>query len=332
MRLVQLHDRRRKKRLLGRVRTDGVSVLNITAGLPGIDSVFALERARAADPATDEIVENLGDLEVLEPDWTGGGDGDLVFLPPADAPDNPWALQLFGAGVTHRRSAEERDADASAHWGRTIDFYETMYRAGVEGGRPGAGVMGAKPEIFYKGHGHQAVPHGGALEIASLARRPSPEPEVVAYFMRNPDGTPGLIGFSGGNDFSDPGWETENPLYLFHAKVQDGLAALGPVFVTPDDPGLDLKEIAVRCCIHRDGEAVMDSGPLKTGENHMAHSLENLIRHLFHHRAMREDEVRGLFLGTTAVFPEAVRPGDVIDIEFDSGLGTLRNPVVRAED
>jgi len=327
MRLVQLYDRKRKRRLLGKVLEDRGAVLNVTASLPALSSVVACIRARWQNPDTDERIAGLGNAEVLEPDWTGEGRGDHLFLPPVDQPENPWALQVFGAGVTHKRSAEARDAETSAHWNRTMDFYEKMYRAGLEGGKPEGEALGAKPEIFYKGNGHQVAPHGGALEAASLARRLAPEPEVAAYFMPDPGGEPRLIGYSGGNDFSDQGWEVENPLYLFHAKVQDRLAALGPVFVTADDPDFQKAEITVSCRILREGVTVMDSGPLKTGEDHMAHSIDNLARHLFHHRAIREDEVRCLLLGTTAVFPETVKAGDVIEIRFDSGLGMLRNPV-----
>ncbi len=293
------------------LQPDGVA-LDVTARHSDLDSVYRLFQ-------TDADLASI-DGDAVNPD-------DFEYLPPVDQPDNPWAFQLFGAGVTHRRSADARDAETSAHWGRKVDFYDKMYQAGVTGGRPAVGDTGAKPEIFYKGNGHQVAAHASPLEATTLARRLAPEPEVVAYFMPDTDGAPRLIGYSGGNDFSDQGWETENPLYLFHAKVQDRLAALGPVFVTADDAGLDVHEIDVRCRIFRDGAMVMDSGPLKTGEHHMAHSIANLQWHLFHHRALRPDEVRCLYLGTTAVFPATVEAGDTIQIDYGSGLGTLRNPV-----
>ncbi len=320
-------------------------LIDVTSRIPGLDSVWLFyKKLLFTGSGEGDLVGSVQSLlgESLDGNSIEGkdvvvapGEGnpdscEYSLLPPIDQPENPWAFQLWGAGVTHKRSADAREEEALSHLGRSIDIYDRMYVAGVDGGRPESGEVGAKPEIFFKGNGNQVVGSGGELKVAELSRRLSPEPELVAFFVGDAGGAPTLIGFAGGNDFSDQGWETENPLYLVHAKVQDGLASLGPVFVSADDPTLNVEEVHLRCRVSRSGQVLMDSDDLTTGSVAMSHSLENLAFHLFHNRAIQPDEVRGLYLGTSAVFPESASSGDLITIEYDSGLGTLWNSVVNA--
>lgn len=266
------------------------------------------------------------------------------LLPPIDVPSNPYAFSLWGAGVTHLRSAKAREEEARAVSGRPASFYDLMYEEGLRGGKPKK-PPGSRPEIFSKADGYYTVGPNGAVRIAPTAKRCVPEPEVVSYYMapREKGGPRPLyiygealgpktggwtrIGYTLGNDFSDQGWESENPLYLPHAKVQWGLAAIGPVFVTVDDPLFDPHEVAIRCRVLRGKDVLQDSGALRTGEKHMAHSLKNLEFHLFDNRPLRPGEIRGLYWGTSAVFKIPVKSGDRIEIEASSGLGVLRNPV-----
>ena len=251
------------------------------------------------------------------------------LLAPIDLPENPYAFTLWGAGVTHLRSAKAREEESKAVRGRPASFYDLMYRAGLEAGKPRI-VPGARPEIFFKSDGYYAVGPNRCVRIAPTAIRCVPEPEVVSYYRHFVAGRRGgieRIGFTLGNDFSDQGWESENPLYLPHAKVQWGLAAIGPVFVTSDDPWFDPREVAIRCHVFRGTSVLQDSGSLRTGEKHMAHSLANLEFHLFDNRPLRPGEIRGLFWGTSAVFKIALKKGDRIEIVASSGLGMLRNDV-----
>lgn len=249
------------------------------------------------------------------------------LLPAIDAASNPYAFTLWGAGVTHLRSARAREEESKAARGRPASFYDLIYQEGVKGGNPKKG-RGARPEIFYKADGYYTVGPNDAVRIAPTAKRCVPEPEIVSYYRD--DGGWKRIGYTLGNDFSDQGWESENPLYLPHAKVQLGLAAVGPVFVTADDPLFDSREIAIRCRVFRGKSVLLDSGSLRTGEKHMAHSLRNLELHLFDNRPLRPGEIRGLYWGTPAVFKIPLKPGDRIEIAASSGLGTLVNPVRRA--
>lgn len=279
-----------------------------------------------ADSALDAIRKTLAGDTVLPAGPTLDFD-DLVLLPPLDVPDNPWAFQLWGAGVTHKRSADAREEESVAATGAEANIYDRMYQTGIDGGKPDT-PPGSKPEIFFKANGHQVCAPGEPFEKCATARRLAPEPELVAWFVSH-EGRPHLVGYSGGNDFSDQGWESDNALYLGHAKVQDRFCSVGPILVAPEL--IDVDEVCLTCRVFRDDQVVQDPGPLKTGGRHMAHSIANLIWHCFDHRAIRDDEVRALFMGTSAVFAEAVEPGDRIEIAYDSGLGTLVNGVVDAD-
>lgn len=337
MRFVQYQYAKNSSRGLGLLLDDGETVVDVTAQKPEVTSLFdlfksLLDRDIPVRTWVDENIKNdenslsgLSYRSLTKPEQQPGAPRLLL---PVDQPHNPWAFQLWGAGVTHKRSADAREEEARDVSGSRVNFYDKIYQEGVKGGTPAPGEMGAKPEIFFKANGYHCVSHNGQLEKAGNSIRLSPEPEVVAFFMADRSGVPTLVGFSGGNDFSDQGWESENPLYLTHAKVQDGLASLGPVFVTPDSPDFDIDEVLLQCKIYRNGKVVMDSGPLKTGQQHMAHSLENLAWHLFNHRKIRADEVRGLYMGTSAVFSTSLEVDDEIAISYDSGLGELVNRVI----
>lgn len=249
------------------------------------------------------------------------------LLPAIDIAANPYAFTLWGAGVTHLRSAQAREEESKAARGRPASFYDLIYQEGVRGGKPKKG-RGTKPEIFYKADGYYTVGPNQAVRIASTSKRCVPEPEVVSYYWADRGWK--RIGYTLGNDFSDQGWESENPLYLPHAKVQLGLAAVGPVFVTVDDPLFDPREVAIRCRVFRGKSVLLDSGSLRTGETHMAHSIHNLELHLFDNRPLRPCEIRGLYWGTPAVFKIPLKAGDRIEISASSGLGTLENPVRNA--
>ena len=337
MRLLQFQYSSNSSRGLGLLQRDDETVIDVTAQRPEIDSVFVLLRKLLDQNISIDswIKDNIktGVTSVSRFSYrslinTGKGDKNPILLLPIDQPRNPWAFQLWGAGVTHKRSADAREEEAIQVSGARVNFYDKIYQAGVTGGTPSKGQEGAKPEIFFKGTGFHCVPHNGNLERAANSIRLSPEPEVVAFFMAGSTGIPTLVGFSGGNDFSDQGWESENPLYLTHAKVQDGMASLGPNFVTSDFQGFDIEEIQLECKVYRKGQIIMDSGLLKTGQKNMAHSLENLAIHLFNHRRIRADEVRGLFLGTSAVFSIPLEINDEISITYDSGLGKLANKLI----
>src|SRR5256885_520054 len=78
--------------------------------------------------------------------------GKWTILPAFDHPREPARCLVAGTGLTHNASAASRDAmhAGSGEHHETLTDSMKMYRAGVDGGRPGAGQVGAMPEWFYK--------------------------------------------------------------------------------------------------------------------------------------------------------------------------------------
>lgn len=352
MRLVQWVDPKIRQRQVGLVLEEnaGEMAVSLTSVFPKLLTTLDVLLWSRRHPALSrqiglEARQRLAHARRIEWDRLRSarfGGHAPYLLPPIDVPSNPYALTLWGAGVTHLRSAQAREEEAKAERGRPASFYDLMYQDGLKGGKP-KNPPGARPEIFYKADGFYTIGPNDSVRIAPTSKRCVPEPEVVSFY-----GSPYIygeapagktakntgrrancgwtrIGYTLGDDFSDQGWESYNPLYLPHAKVQMGLAAIGPVFVTADDPLFNPREVAIRCRVYRGKSLLLDSGSLRTGEKHMAHSIRNLEFNLFDNRPLRPGEIRGLFWGTSAVFKIPLKPGDVIEIEASSGLDRLRN-------
>lgn len=210
--------------------------------------------------------------------------------------------ELWGAGVTYRRSREARMAESADAGGG--DFYDRVYDA-------------ERPEIFFKATSHRVVGHGQALRLRSDSNWMVPEPELVLAVTRN--GV--IVGCTVGNDLSCRDLEGENPLYLPQAKTFDRCAAVGPgLLVAPELPGPDT---GIRLTIRR-GDDVVFAGSTRLAA--MKRTPEELVGFLFRDNA----HPAGCLLMTgTGIVPDdevALADGDVVDIAID-GIGTLSNPV-----
>jgi 2-dehydro-3-deoxy-D-arabinonate dehydratase len=137
--------------------------------------------------------------------------------------------EVWGAGCTYEISSSFRDAEHGTR--------EGFYRAVFEGGRP---------ELFFKGTSRIAVGPGQPIGIREDSKFTAPEPELAVLI-----GSKGQIfGYTVSNDVSAWDIEKENPLYLPQSKTFTGCAAIGPVFVTPDELG-NVYDLEMTCVIHR---------------------------------------------------------------------------------
>jgi 2-dehydro-3-deoxy-D-arabinonate dehydratase len=215
------------------------------------------------------------------------------LLLPIDAPE------IWGAGVTYKRSAEERDEDS-----RT-DIYTRVY-------------FSERPELFFKATVPRCAPPFGAVCIRSDSTFTATEPEVAVVI--GADNTP--IAFTLCNDVSAWDIERENPLYLPQSKIYRGCCSFGPMLVTERQIG-DPYAIEVTCRIIRNG-AVIFEGKASTAQ--MNRRFDDLIAFL-----RRDNPVPvGTVLTTgTGIMPPpeaALRDGDIVEIESPQ-LGKLVNPV-----
>ena len=215
------------------------------------------------------------------------------LLAPIDAPE------VWGCGVTYKRSADMRDDDTQQ------DIYSRVYHAD-------------RPEIFFKATPSRCVGPNDYIGIRSDSVLTATEPEL-AYVL----GAEGqILGYTLCNDVSAWDIERDNPLYLPQSKVFYGCCALGPMFITTsevDDPyNLDMK-----CTILRDEKEIYEG---KVNTSQINWKFEQLTEFL-----MRDNPIPfGTIVstGTGIIVPNdlSLAPDDIVQIEIE-GFGTLSNLV-----
>ena len=310
-------------RRVGVVSEDGRSA----RGLDGVESVYALAREAIDEGAgLAELARALATGETHDYDAIAA-DGRL--LPPLDHPD-PAHLLVTGTGLTHLGSADARDkmhADTDDDAPMTDSM--KMFRAGLEGGRPAAGAIGAQPEWFYKGDGSMVAAPEQPLEMPAFALDGGEEPEIVGLYVVGPDGTPYRIGFALGNEFSDHVLERQNYLMLAHSKLR--ACAFGPELRLGPLPA----DVRGTSRLMRGGEPLWQ-GEFLSGEANMSHSLANLEHHHFKYDLFRRPgDAHVHFFGTaTLSFADGIRPepGDLFEIAAEGFGRPLRNPLGRQPD
>ena len=233
-------------------------------------------------------------------------DADTLDLP------RPWRLltpvvapETWAAGVTYENSRAARLAESQG-----ADIYSRVYDA-------------ERPELFLKdAAGRRTVGQRGTIGVRSDATWTVPEPELALVLGR--DGEP--VAVTVGNDVSSRDIEGANPLYLPQAKVYAAACALGPALVVPPDWDAPFP-IHMRI-VAEDGTEVF-TGSTSTGA--MKRTFAELIAYLRRDNPVWPGTV--LLTGTGLVPPDDVTlaPGQTVEITIP-GIGTLTNPVGRAED
>jgi hypothetical protein len=319
MRLIQFLDGQGRRRV-GTVNPTGATVRVIE----GFDSTYALAQAAVARglPLEAVVESSFGQGEPL-------AYAELLtshrVLTPLDHPDPAHCL-VSGTGLTHLGSAATRDAMHQKMAGdeATLSDSMRMFKAGIDGGRPAAGQVGAQPEWFYKGNGHIVAAPGAPLQSPGFALDSGEEPELVGLYVIGPDGTPCRLGFAIGNEFSDHVTERQNYLLLAHSKLR--VCSVGPELRTGALPA----DLQGESRVWRGAELVWKK-PFATGEANMCHTLANLEYHHFKYAAHRRPgDVHLHFFGTaTLSFADGVRvePGDRFEIDLPALGAPLSNPL-----
>jgi hypothetical protein len=287
----------------------------------GTDTIYALAMAAiAAGRSLAEAVAAQDEAEAVDLEALLA---DGAIDTPLRHPD-PAHLHLTGTGLTHLGSASARDA---MHGATELTDSMKMFRMGIEGGKPAAGVEGAQPEWFYKGNGDALVGPGAALISPAFAKDGGEEPEIAGLYVIGPDGTPWRLGFALANEFSDHVTEKGNYLWLAHSKLRP--AAVGPELLAGPLP----EDIHGMSRIRRGGKVIWEK-PFLSGESNMSHWIANLEHHHFKYDLFRHPgDVHIHMFGTaTLSFADGVtaEPGDAFEISApDFGL-PLVNPLAVA--
>lgn len=321
LRLVQL--RRDADRRVARVLGSRLQLLD------GVDSVYALAIAAFdSDTRLSQWVDaHAVSEDFLDYEEVWQNQSRWRILPSADHPETPARVLISGTGLTHMASVQRRNAMHTALT-PAAEQAETdsmrMYRWGVEGGNPAAGLPGTAPEWFYKGNGTMLRGHNDPLTVPDFAEDGGEEPELAGVYLIDSHGQPRRLGMTVGNEFSDHKFEKRNYLYLAHSKLRD--CAIGPELVV--DPVFE--SVPGTVSVERAGDVVWSSA-ITSGEQVMCHSLANLEHHHFKYPQHRiPGDLHIHFFGADAFsFGSGLdlRSGDVMQVEF-SGFGRpLRNPL-----
>jgi hypothetical protein len=269
-----------------------------------------------------DAAKNAASSELLDYPKIYSGDSVWRILPPLDHPAEPARCMVSGTGLSHIRSAANRQAMHGTS--EQITDSMRMYQWGVEGGKPQPGVPGAAPEWFYKGCGTIMRGHNEPLEVPSYADDGGEEPEIAGAYMIDETGAPRRLGMVIANEFSDHVLEKKNYLYLAASKLRT--CAIGPELAI--DPCF--RHVTGEVSIERSGTVIWSKN-IETGEAVMCHSVENLEHHHFKFEAHRRPgDIHIHFFGADAFsFGDGVRlsDGDWMQVHFEGFGKPLRNPV-----
>ncbi|WP_319799740.1 AraD1 family protein [Roseobacter weihaiensis] len=320
MRLVQLR-RRDGTNTVAVVQGDRLALLDDAPNVETLARAAMGTGAPLAEAAADRLTEATEDYA------TALAEGRIA--PPISHAE-PARLRITGTGLTHLGSADTRDA---MHADTTADAPMTdsmrMFRAGLEGGKPAAGEVGAQPEWFYKGDGSILAAPEAPLVMPGFSLDGGEEPEIAGIYLIADDGTPLRLGFALGNEFSDHVTERQNYLLLAHSKLR--ACAIGPELRLGALP----ERVEGTSRILRGNQTLWEK-PFLSGEAHMSHSLANLEHHHFKYPLHRQPgDVHVHFFGTaTLSFADGICPeeGDVFEIAATGFGRPLRNILRRAPE
>lgn len=222
-------------------------------------------------------------------------DGSTVLAPIDTQP-------VWAAGVTYARSLSARMEEARDGG----DVYDRIYEA-------------ARPELFFKSAGENAIGTADQLGIRADSTWNVPEPElgIVADDAGRPRG------YVLGNDMSSRSIEGDNPLYLPQAKTYDRSCGIGPCIVPVVAAG-SWRDFTVELTVERQQLTVFDQ---QTRLTSLRRTPAELLDWLTRANSFPNGVV--LLTGTGIVPPSdfTLREHDVVVVRCQD-LGELRNDIV----
>src|SRR5215471_844330 len=293
--------------------------------LSTLDSVYRLAWTALATGANLEqtAAADFG-KEHLEYDKVLARETEWTLLPAFDHPEEPARCLVTGTGLTHQKSAQNRQSmHALAKGGAPTDSMK-MYEMGLAGGKPAAGTIGVAPEWFYKGCGTILRAHGEPLEVPAFGLDGGEESEVAGAYIIDATGAPRRVGLVLANEFSDHKMEEQNYLCLAPSKLRT--CSIGPELIV----GGEFQDNRGTAKVLRQDKAVWLK-PFATGEANMCHTVANLEHHHFKYEAHRRPgDAHIHFFGADAFSfgaGVALADGDVMVVAFEGFGRPLRNPL-----
>ncbi|MBE0428688.1 MAG: fumarylacetoacetate hydrolase family protein [Thermoleophilia bacterium] len=302
LRLVQFHDPFRTGRRLGLVEED--RVYDLTSANSALDSFMALlelsggrvgELASGARSAGEKVGEDaVHSWAAIDrephPDTAH-------LLIPISAPE------VWGFGVTYRRSAEARDADVARATDASASIYDRVYHS-------------ERPECFFKATPPRCTGPYGIIGIRSDSVLTATEPELAYVLGKDRE----IVGYTICNDVSAWDLERENPLYLPQSKIFTGCCALGPA-ITLAAGGPDPYALEIACRIIRDEKVIYEDS---TSSGNIGRRFEELNEYLYRDNPVPVGTVVSTGTGIMVPNEYSLKDGDLVEIDI-GGIGTLRN-------
>jgi 2-dehydro-3-deoxy-D-arabinonate dehydratase len=252
--------------------------------------LLAAQEERGLSPERWLAAAEAGSL--VEADWDELVHGAELRLTVPITPPEVW-----GAGVTYRRSADFREEGSG--------IYDRVYSA-------------ERPELFFKATASRCVGPGEPIGRRRDSGFTAAEPEIAVVLGRR--GT--VLGYTLANDVSAWDIERDNPLYLPQSKVYRSCFAFGPAIVTPDEIP-DAYAITLRCRIRRGGREVF-AGEASTAQ--MMRRFDELAAWLRRSNEIPTGTVLSTGTGIIQPLGTGLEEGDVVVLSSPE-LGELSNPV-----
>jgi 2-dehydro-3-deoxy-D-arabinonate dehydratase len=283
-------------------RLEGDQIVDLTSGASAVRSSLDLvawaDREAADLTAAVAHLANSGGATFPLTAFADAPEGGARYL---DRPIDP--PEVWGCGVTYRKSAEFRDEETSGKQG----MYDYVYSA-------------PRPEIFFKATASRCVGPNGEIGIRSDSKFTAPEPELGLVI----DSRGRILAYTVVNDVSAWDIERENALYLPQSKVFRACCALGPSLVTPDEVA-DPNALTVIGRIRRRGELIFDD---RVETSRIKRPLDELIHYLLRDNPIPAGTVVCTGTGVIASAEHALQDGDLVEVEIP-GLGALRNRAMK---
>ncbi len=311
-------------------RSDGTRIAAIVEG----ENLRVIEPSKTLYGFANEAIKRREPLEALlragaseatlNYDEIYSGGAEWTLLPPFDHPGGPAHCLVTGTGLSHRKSADSRNAMHAGAADTPLTDSMRMYQLGEAGGRPAQGEIGTAPEWFWKGDGSILCAHGVPLTVPNYAEDGGDEAEIAGIYIVGNHGEVSRVGFAAANEFSDHVLESRNYLYLAPSKLRQ--CSLGPEIVV----GGAFDDISGESSVTR-RDSVIWSQEIRSGEANMVHYLANLEHHHFkYHQHRRDGDVHIHCFGTPGFsFGSGLKlqDGDTMSVRFNGFGKALCNPV-----
>lgn len=183
-------------------------------------------------------------------------------------------------------------------------------------------------EWFYKGNGTILNPTNSILKLPRFSNSITEEAEIVMIYLIDKKKKLHRIGYSLGNECTDPNYDKKNLNYFNQNKLRN--CSIGADIILdslPDNIKLNVK-------IQRNENTIWEQN-LETGRKNMLFSLENIENTVFkHEQFLYPGMIHYLFLGSPMTSFSSgilIKNNDIISISSEPFLFTLSNKVNLAE-